>query len=54
MLRMLTPVKYLQSLDGFANATPDTSILYVLWVEPIKQNASQTREAFKMLILGGI
>ena len=29
MLRMLTPVEYLQSLDGFANATLDTSVLYV-------------------------
>lgn len=29
MLRMLTPVEYLQSLDGFADATLDTSVLYV-------------------------
>ena len=29
MLRMQTPVEYLQSLDGFANATLDTSVLYV-------------------------
>lgn len=29
MLRMLTPVEYLQSLDGFASATLDTSVLYV-------------------------
>ena len=29
MLRMLTPVEYLQSLDGFADATIDTSVLYV-------------------------
>lgn len=29
MLRMLTPVEYLQSLDGFANATLDTSVLVV-------------------------
>lgn len=29
MLRMLTPVEYLQSLDGFANATLDTSVLIV-------------------------
>jgi transposase InsO family protein len=29
MLRMQTPVAYLQSLDGFANATLDTSVLYV-------------------------
>ena len=29
MLRMLTPVEYLQSLDGFAHATLDTSALYV-------------------------
>lgn len=29
MLRMLTPVEYLQSLDGFANATLDISVLYV-------------------------
>jgi transposase InsO family protein len=29
MLRMLTPVAYLQSLDGFAGATVDTSVLYV-------------------------
>lgn len=29
MLRMLTPVEYLQSLDGFENATVDTSVLYV-------------------------
>lgn len=29
MLGMLTPVEYLQSLDGFANATLDTSVLYV-------------------------
>lgn len=29
MLCMLTPVEYLQSLDGFANATLDTSVLYV-------------------------
>jgi transposase InsO family protein len=28
-LRMLTPVEYLQSLDGFADATLDTSVLYV-------------------------
>lgn len=28
-LSMLTPVEYLQSLDGFANATLDTSVLYV-------------------------
>ena len=29
MLGMLTPVEYLQSLDGFADATLDTSVLYV-------------------------
>ena len=29
MLRMLTPMEYLQSLDGFADATLDTSVLYV-------------------------
>lgn len=29
MLHMLTPVEYLQSLDGFANATLDISVLYV-------------------------
>ena len=29
MLRMQTPVEYLQSLPGFANATLDTSVLYV-------------------------
>jgi len=29
MLRMRTPVEYLQSLPGFANATLDTSVLYV-------------------------
>lgn len=29
MLGMLTPVEYLQSLDGFASATLDTSVLYV-------------------------
>jgi transposase InsO family protein len=29
MLCMQTPVAYLQSLDGFANATLDTSVLYV-------------------------
>ena len=29
MLRMLTPEEYLQSLDGFANATLDVSVLYV-------------------------
>jgi transposase InsO family protein len=29
MLRMQTPVEYLQSLSGFANATLDTSVLYV-------------------------
>jgi transposase InsO family protein len=29
MLRMQTPVEYLQSLDGFADATLDTSVLYV-------------------------
>jgi len=29
MLRMLTPVEYLQSPDGFADATLDTSVLYV-------------------------
>jgi transposase InsO family protein len=29
MLRMLTPVEYLQSLDGFADATLDVSVLYV-------------------------
>jgi transposase InsO family protein len=29
MLRMQTPVEYLQSLDGFAGATLDTSVLYV-------------------------
>ncbi len=29
MLRMQTPVEYLQSLDGFASATLDTSVLYV-------------------------
>jgi transposase InsO family protein len=29
MLRMQTPVEYLQSLDGYADATLDTSVLYV-------------------------
>ncbi len=29
MLHMLTPVEYLQSLNGFENATVDTSVLYV-------------------------
>jgi transposase InsO family protein len=29
MLRMQTPIEYLQSLDGFADATVDTSVLYV-------------------------
>lgn len=29
MLRMLTPVEYLQSLPGFEHATLDTSVLYV-------------------------
>ncbi|MFO0971699.1 MAG: DDE-type integrase/transposase/recombinase [Candidatus Saccharimonadales bacterium] len=29
MLRMLTPVEYLQSLSGFENATLDVSVLYV-------------------------
>ncbi|MGH7239633.1 MAG: integrase core domain-containing protein [Candidatus Saccharimonadales bacterium] len=29
MLNMQTPVAYLQSLDGFAHATVDTSVLYV-------------------------
>jgi transposase InsO family protein len=29
MLRMLTPVEYLQSLTGFEHATVDTSVLYV-------------------------
>ena len=29
MLRMQTPIEYLQSLDGFENATVDTSVLYV-------------------------
>jgi transposase InsO family protein len=29
MLRMLTPVEYLQSIPGYENATLDTSVLYV-------------------------
>jgi transposase InsO family protein len=29
MLGMMTPIEYLQSLDGFENATVDTSVLYV-------------------------
>jgi len=29
MLRMQTPVEYLQSIEGYANATLDTSVLYV-------------------------
>ena len=29
MLRMLTPIEYLQSLEGYAHATVDTSVLYV-------------------------
>jgi hypothetical protein len=29
MLRMQMPVEYLQSLDGFADATLNTNVLYV-------------------------
>lgn len=29
MLNMMTPIEYLQSLDGFEDATVDTSVLYV-------------------------